>query len=91
MKGITLSSIREAPASAEPSAGLLKCMKENQPEKTEATPSSMAQSAQAAAELNARLSLGLAAKRKAESWEEFEDRVIQMFRDKGLFKNDRPS
>jgi hypothetical protein len=45
----------------------------------------------AAAELNAKLSLGLASKRKAESWEQFEDRVIQMFRDKGLFKNDHPS
>jgi hypothetical protein len=45
----------------------------------------------AAAELNAKLSLGLASKRKAESWEQFEDRVIQMFRDKGLFKNDRPA
>jgi hypothetical protein len=63
---------------------------------TEKTPPSpeeevLARSAQAAAALTARLTLGLASKRKAESWEEFEDRVIQMFRDKGLFKNDRPA
>jgi hypothetical protein len=45
----------------------------------------------AAAELNAKLSLGLASKRNTESWEQFEDRVIQMFRDKGLFKNDHPA
>ncbi len=62
---------------------------------TEKTPHSLeeevlARSAQAAAALTAKLTLGLASKRKAESWEEFEDRVIQMFRDKGLFKNDRP-
>jgi hypothetical protein len=60
---------------------------------TEKTPRSpqeevLARSAQAAAALTARLKLGLASKRKAESWEEFEERVIQMFRDKGLFKND---
>jgi hypothetical protein len=63
---------------------------------TEKTPPSpeeevLARSAQAAAELNAKLSLGLASKRNTESWEQFEDRVIQMFRDKGLFKNDRPA
>jgi len=44
--------------------------------------------AQDTAALTARLKLGLASKRKAESWEEFEERVIQMFRDKGLFKNE---
>jgi hypothetical protein len=60
---------------------------------TEKTPRSpqeevLARSAQAAAALTARLKLGLASKRKAESWEEFEERVIQMFRDKGLFKNE---
>jgi hypothetical protein len=59
---------------------------------TEKTPRSpeeevLARSAQAAAALTERLTLGLASKRKAESWEEFEERVIQMFRDKGLFKN----
>ena len=43
---------------------------------------------QATAELNSKLSLGLASKREAESWEEFEERVIQMFRDKGLFRNE---
>jgi hypothetical protein len=40
------------------------------------------------AALAARLSLGLAAKRKTESWEQFEERVIQMFRDKGFFKSE---
>jgi hypothetical protein len=45
----------------------------------------------AAAELNAKLSLGLASKRNTESWEQFEERVIQMFRDQGLFNNDRPA
>ena len=63
---------------------------------TEKTPRSpeeevLARFDRAAAELNAKLSLGLASKRKAESWEQFEDRVIQMFRDKGLFKNNPPS
>jgi hypothetical protein len=46
---------------------------------------------QATAELNSKLSLGLASKRETESWDEFTERVIQMFRDKGLFKNDRPA
>ncbi len=60
---------------------------------TEKTPRSpqeevLARFAQDTAALTARLKLGLASKRKAESWEEFEERVIQMFRDKGLFKND---
>ena len=60
---------------------------------TEKTPHSpeeevLARSAQAAAALTARLKLGLASKRKAESWEAFEERVIQMFRDKGLFTNE---
>jgi len=60
---------------------------------TEKTPHSpdeevLARSAQAAAALTARLKLGLASKRKAESWEQFEERVIQMFRDKGLLKNE---
>jgi hypothetical protein len=63
---------------------------------TEKTPPSpevgaLARTERAAAELNAKISLGLASKRKAESWEQFEDRVIQMFREKGLFKNDRPA
>jgi len=44
---------------------------------------------QATAELNSKLSLGLASKRETESWDEFTERVIQMFRDKGLFKNER--
>jgi len=43
----------------------------------------------ATAELNSKISLGLTSKRETESWEHFEERVIQMFRDKGLFKNDR--
>jgi hypothetical protein len=63
---------------------------------TEKTPRSpeeevLARSAQAAAALNARLSPGLASKRKAESWEQFEERVIQMFQDKGFFKRERPT
>jgi hypothetical protein len=45
-------------------------------------------SAKAAAELNTKISLGLLGKRKTESWEEFEDRAVQMFRDKGLFKSE---
>ena len=44
---------------------------------------------QATAELNSKLSLGLASKRETESWDEFTERVIQMFKDKGLFKNER--
>ena len=44
---------------------------------------------QATAELNSKLSLGLASKRETESWDEFTERVIQMFRDKGLFKIER--
>jgi hypothetical protein len=39
--------------------------------------------------LNARISLGLLGKRKTESWEEFEDRAVQMFQDKGLFKGEQ--
>ena len=63
---------------------------------TEKTPPSpeeevLARFDRAAAELNAKLSLGLASKRNTESWEQFEERVIQMFQDKGLFKNDRPA
>ena len=59
---------------------------------TEKTPPSpevgaLARTERAAAELNAKISLGLASKRQTESWEEFEERVIQMFRDKDLFKN----
>jgi hypothetical protein len=59
---------------------------------TEKTPRSheeevLARFAQDTAALTARLTRGLASKRKAESWEEFEERVIQMFRDKGLFKS----
>jgi len=45
-------------------------------------------SEQAAKELNAKISLGLLGKRKSESWEEFEERAVQMFRDKGFFKKE---
>ena len=38
--------------------------------------------------LTEKISLGLAGKRKTETWEEFEERAIQMFRDKGLFRNE---
>jgi len=48
----------------------------------------VAASEQAAKELNAKISLGLLGKRKTESWEEFEERAVQMFRDKGLFRNE---
>jgi hypothetical protein len=59
---------------------------------TEKTPRSpqeevLARFAQDTAALTERLTLGLAAKRKTESWEQFEDRVIEMFRAKGFFKN----
>ncbi len=66
-------------------------MKSDKPTNPEIPPHVIENTERAAAELNAKLSLGLASKRKAESWEEFEDRVIQMFRDKGLFKNDHPA
>ena len=42
-----------------------------------------------ASTLTSKLSLGLAGKRETESWQEFEDRAVQMFRDKGLFKNEQ--
>jgi hypothetical protein len=45
-------------------------------------------SERAAKELNAKISLGLLGKRKSESWEEFEERAVQMFREKGLFKSE---
>ncbi len=45
-------------------------------------------SAKAAEELNAKISLGLLGKRKTEFWEEFEERAVQMFRDKELFKSE---
>jgi len=38
--------------------------------------------------LTSKASLGLAGKRETETWEEFEERAIQMFRDKGLFRNE---
>lgn len=62
-------------------------------EKTPLSPEDegLARTERAAAELTAKLSLGLASKRETESWDEFTERVIQMFRDKGLFKNDRPA
>ncbi len=49
----------------------------------------VAASEQAARELHSKISLGLLGKRKSESWEEFEDRAVQMFQDKGLFKNEQ--
>ena len=48
----------------------------------------VAASAEAAKELNAKISLGLLGKRKSESWEDFEERAVQMFREKGLFKKE---
>jgi hypothetical protein len=45
-------------------------------------------SAKAAKELNAKISLGLLGKRETESWEEFEERAVQMFREKGFFKSE---
>ena len=39
--------------------------------------------------LTAKISPGLAGKRKTETLEEFEERAIQMFRDKGLFQNEK--
>ncbi len=45
-------------------------------------------SEQAARELHSKISLGLLGKRKTESWEEFEERAVQMFRDKGFFKSE---
>ena len=66
-------------------------MKSDKPTNPEISPHVIENADRAAAELNAKLSLGLASKRNTESWEQFEDRVIQMFRDKGLFKNDHPA
>jgi len=66
-------------------------MKSDKPTNPEISPHVIENADRAAAELNAKLSLGLASKRNTESWEQFEDRVIQMLRDKGLFKNDHPS
>ena len=66
-------------------------MKSDKPTNPEIPPHIIENAERAAAELNAKLSLGLASKRNTESWEQFEERVIQMFRDKGLFKNDRPA
>ena len=66
-------------------------MKSDKPTNPEIPPRIIENAERAAAELNAKLSLGLASKRNTESWEQFEDRVIQMLRDKGLFKNDHPS
>ena len=39
--------------------------------------------------LTSKLSLGLLGKRKTESWQEFEDRAVQLFQDKGLFKGEQ--
>jgi len=38
--------------------------------------------------LTSKVSLGLVGKRETETWEEFTERAIQMFRDKGLFRNE---
>lgn len=38
--------------------------------------------------LTSKVSLGLAGKRDTETWEKFEERAVQMFRDKGLFRNE---
>lgn len=51
---------------------------------------SLERTEQAAAELRVKLSLGLPGKRETASWEEFEERAIQLFRDQGLCKNKRP-
>jgi len=48
----------------------------------------VAASEKAAKELNAKISLGLLGKRETESWEDFEERAVQMFREKGLFKSE---
>jgi hypothetical protein len=37
--------------------------------------------------LTSKILLGLSSKRSDEQWEDFEERVIQIFRDKGLFRN----
>ena len=39
--------------------------------------------------LTAKMSLGLAGKRDTKTLEEFTERAVQMFRDKGLFKNEQ--
>jgi hypothetical protein len=66
-------------------------MKSDKPTNPEISPHVIGNADRAAAELNAKISLGLASKRETESLDEFTERVIQMFRDKGLFKNDRPA
>jgi hypothetical protein len=71
-----------------PDPSLSQKSQPDKPTTPEVPPDLLEESAKAAAELNARLSLGLASKRKTESWEQFEDRVIEMFRVKGLFKNE---
>ncbi len=61
---------------------------EEEVKKSPSIEESVAASAKAAGELNTKISLGLLGKRKTESWEEFEERAVQMFREKGLFKSE---
>ena len=43
----------------------------------------------AANELHSKISLGLLGKRETESLQEFEDRAVEFFRQKGLFKGEQ--
>jgi len=42
-------------------------------------------------QLTEKILLGLTSKRSDEEWEFFKNRTIEMFRQKGLFKNEAPS
>jgi len=45
----------------------------------------------AAQELTNRILVGLTSKRSDEEWEHYKERTIELFRQKGLFKNEPPT
>jgi hypothetical protein len=52
------------------------------------TEDTVTRSAEAAQELTNRILVGLTSKRSDEEWEHYKERTIELFRQKGLFKNE---
>ena len=60
----------------------------NQPDQT---PEKVEAALRECRRLSEKILLGLTSKRSDEEWEFFKNRTIEMFRQKGLFKNEAPS
>ena len=60
----------------------------NQPDQT---PEKVEAALRECRQLTEKILLGLTSKRSDEEWEFFKNRTIEMFRQKGLFKNEAPS